>query len=549
MNQFTFNISLSVLNHLGRNLYRNFITVLGEAISNSWDADAKNVWIYVNRDKNYLIIKDDGIGMTEGDFQDKFLKIGYSKRKNGVDKSGLQRPFIGRKGIGKLALLSCAKRIHILSKTENTDWIGGVIDNRGLDSAIEDDLTPQQYPLENIDVSYFEPLKDNLEHGTIIYFEDINDGIRNRVEYIRKLVALFFRFSLIDKSFKILFNDDPITLNELNDISLSTQFVWQINSLDDPYLKEKISATNDHIKQYKKIISSFDISGFIASVEKPSQLKIKQTSETVTIDLYVNGRLREKDLLKHIPSTRLVESYLYGQIHYNNLDGENDRFTSSREGVISDDPMFKAFLGELNTIIQNLMKDWDDWRRKLNQDGDPDDTRITRKERKSRELFNTVVDDFVPPKSSINRSLVDEWVNSLSEEAQFNLSSYAECFVSENLLRKYIREKSVEINEVVEKEFQERKKNEMDAKNKANISFDIRQKVDDLQYLSMDFLANLADMHKEHKITALSRDAVVYKPVRDAMAHTAILTQIAKQSLNTTYENIKARVKALLNAP
>lgn len=34
--------------------------------------------------------------------------------------------------------------------------------------------------------------------------------------------------------------------------------------------------------------------------------------------------------------------------------------------------------------------------------------------------------------------------------------------------------------------------------------------------------------------------------IRDAMAHTAILTTIAKQSLNTTYENIKARVKKLL---
>lgn len=32
---FQFDISLSVLNHLGRNLYRNFITVLGEAISNA----------------------------------------------------------------------------------------------------------------------------------------------------------------------------------------------------------------------------------------------------------------------------------------------------------------------------------------------------------------------------------------------------------------------------------------------------------------------------------------------------------------------------------
>ena len=50
MKAYTFNISLSILNHLGRNLYRSFITVLGEAISNSWDADAKKVWIYIYRD-------------------------------------------------------------------------------------------------------------------------------------------------------------------------------------------------------------------------------------------------------------------------------------------------------------------------------------------------------------------------------------------------------------------------------------------------------------------------------------------------------------------
>lgn len=204
MDKFTFNISLSVLNHLGRNLYRNFITVLGEAISNSWDADAKNVRIYIDRDKNYLIIKDDGAGMTSDDFQNKFLKIGYSKRKDGVDKTKSQRPFIGRKGIGKLALLSCAQRIHIISKTENTEIVGGIIDNRELDNAIVNDLIPQQYPLEDVKLDVFNNLKDDFTNGTIIYFEDINDGIRNRVEYIRKLIALFFRFSLIDKSFKIL---------------------------------------------------------------------------------------------------------------------------------------------------------------------------------------------------------------------------------------------------------------------------------------------------------------------------------------------------------
>lgn len=546
MNNFTFNISLSVLNHLGRNLYRNFITVLGEAISNSWDADAKEVRIYIDRDKNYLIIKDDGDGMTSDDFQNKFLKIGYSKRKGGINKTESQRPFIGRKGIGKLALLSCAKRIHIISKTKDTDFVGGIIDNRELGNAIDDDLNPQQYPLEDVKLDVFNNLKDNFEKGTIIYFEDINDGIRNRVEYIRKLVALFFRFSLIDESFKIYLNDDPITLNELNDLSLSTQFVWQINSIDDPYLKEKISATNEHIKQYNKVESSFAISGFIASVEKPSYLKIKQTTETVTVDLYVNGRLREKDLLKHIPSTRVVESYLYGQIHFNSLDGDTDRFTSSREGVISDDPLFKSFLEELNRIVQKLMKDWDDWRRKLNQDGDPDDTRITRKERKSRELFNTVVDEFVPPKSSVNRSLVDDWVKLLSDDAQFNLSCYAECFVSENLLRKFIKHKQIDFSKFAA-ELKEYKKRENDARNIGNVNFDIRQDNDDLFYLSMDDLAITADRPQDKtKEASLIRDAKVYKPIRDAMAHTSILTVIAKQSLNLTYENIKARIKKLL---
>lgn len=543
---FSFNISLSVLNHLGRNLYRNFITVLGEAISNSWDADANEVRIYIDRDKNYLVIKDDGDGMTNDDFQNKFLKIGYSKRKAGIEKTESQRPFIGRKGIGKLALLSCAKRIHIATKTKTTDFVGGIIDNSNLDNAINDDLSPQQYPLESIGLSVFESKTDGMEKGTIIYFEDINDGIRNRIEYIRKLVALFFRFSLIDPSFKIYLNDEQITLNELNDLSLSTQFVWQINSMEDPYLKDKISATSEHIKRYKKIESSLQITGFIASVEKPSHLKIKQTTETVTVDLYVNGRLREKDLLKHIPSTRLVESYLYGQIHFNNLDAGKDRFTSSREGVISDDPLFKSFLDELKSLVASIMADWDIWRDELNQDGDPDNTRKTRKERKSKELFNAVADEFVPPSGSANRSLVDDWVKSLGDDAQFNLSSYAECFVSENLLRKYIKHKGKDFSHLAT-QLADYKRRENDARNIGNVSFDIRQNNEDLLYLSMDELAITADRPiDKNKEAALIRDAKTYKPIRDAMAHTALLTAIAKQSLNTTYENIKARIKKLL---
>ena len=86
------------------------------------------------------------------------------------------------------------------------------------------------------------------------------------------------------------------------------------------------------------------VEGFIASVEKPRDLKIMTTDERVGIDLFVNGRLRERDILKHIPTARLVESYLYGQIHFNALDDATDRFTSSREGIVADDPKYKKFL-------------------------------------------------------------------------------------------------------------------------------------------------------------------------------------------------------------
>lgn len=70
--EFHFEISLSVLNHLGRNLYRNFITVIGEAISNSWDSDAENVWIDIASNQSSFSIRDDGSGMTADDFQNKF---------------------------------------------------------------------------------------------------------------------------------------------------------------------------------------------------------------------------------------------------------------------------------------------------------------------------------------------------------------------------------------------------------------------------------------------------------------------------------------------
>ena len=211
MKQYNFNISLSILNHLGRNLYRNFITVLGEAVSNSWDADAHNVYITIDREARILIVRDDGEGMDEDDFQNKFLKIGYSKRKDKSTHTNSGRPYIGRKGIGKLALLSCAQTITVLTKKEKEELVGGIIDNAGLDKAIRNDISSDEYNLGVPDDTIIATYKELLgKEGTVIIFQDLKDGIRNRVEYITKLVALYFRFSLKDPKFNIYINEKLI---------------------------------------------------------------------------------------------------------------------------------------------------------------------------------------------------------------------------------------------------------------------------------------------------------------------------------------------------
>ena len=545
---FTFEISLSVLNHLGRNLYRNFVTVLGEAISNSWDADANKVEIYFDKNKNYFVIKDEGYGMTSEDFQQKFLKIGYSKRKEGK-KSKKGRPYIGRKGIGKLALLSCANRMHIISKTENGQYTGGVIDNSGLDDAIKEDLKPSDYDLGKVNLSKFEEYSNNHQKGTIIYFEGFKRGIKNSEKFLRKVVALSFKFSLLDDAFKIFINGKEVTLNDLDDLAKNTQFLWVLNETNDPYVKEKLTNLRKPEKKIE-IIKDEGITGFVASVRKPDDLKIRSTEEKVGIDLFVNGRVRETDILKRIPTVKLAGNYLYGQIHFNRLDDKEDRFTSSRESIVPDDKKFGNFLKKLKEKILNIINDWDKWRMEIREEGDAENKRISREKRTSIGLYNAVSQGYTISKdeSDPNKNKIDGWVDDLREDSAFNLRSYTDCFISENLIRKHIQDKNLELTKDAKDQVNDWKKKERENRNVGNVNIDIRKIPNDASYLSMDGLANLVDKSQDPNYEpGLSRDAKEYKPIRDALMHTALLTDEAKDKLATIKNNIKGRVKGLLS--
>ena len=493
-----------------------------------------------------MSVKDDGIGMTEDDFQNKFLKIGYSKRKNNNFKSDLGRPFIGRKGIGKLALLSCAKQIQIVTKTKFSNITGGLIDNSELDEAIKDDVNANEYILKSLTKEALNKFK-NQNNGTLIYFCDINEEIFNTLDYIKKAIALYFRFSIIDKDFKIYVNGELINERQLESLAQATQFLWVINGYSDNFIKSSLINLKTSIN--KK--SNLKISGFIATTEKPRDIKIRGTNEKVTLDLFVNGRLREKDILKHIPTARIVENYTYGQIFFDELDyGDGpDIFTSSRESIVANDKSFNNLLIEIKKIYANIIEEWDNLRRKFGFDGDSDNMSISKKARKAEELYYTTMNDMNLgiKHSKKETTIVEQWANELAKESQFNIPSYTECFISENLLRKYIEYKNLQLSPEAIKTAADWRKKHIEAKNKANISYSIRQNESDIYYLDMDSLANLVDKANDKiKDAGISRSAVIYKPLRDAIGHTSLISQLAKINLSLEFENIKARLGMIL---
>ena len=64
----------------------------------------------------------------------------------------------------------------------------------------------------------------------------------------------------------------------------------------------------------------------------------------------------------------------------------------------------------------------------------------------------------------------------------------------------------------------------------------------------MDHLAlNAEEGNPKSKPRSLWKDAVSYKPVRNVVGHTGLLTDLAKSHLSLTFENIKARVRAIVS--
>ena len=113
---YTMTLDLSVLDHLGLNLYSNIPAVLSEAVAIAWDADATTVNIVIDKDAQRISIADNSLGMDRADMDPEVPDGGIPKARPGAVKTPkYRRHVMGRKGIGKLSLFSIADRIEVQS--------------------------------------------------------------------------------------------------------------------------------------------------------------------------------------------------------------------------------------------------------------------------------------------------------------------------------------------------------------------------------------------------------------------------------------------------
>lgn len=107
------------IGQLGRELVTDFVTALVELVKNAYDADAPGVRIMIenaNTPYSRIIVADTGCGMTEDEFENRWMVIGTSNKLS-LPYTPKGRKKAGKKGIGRFSVERLAERAFIYSFT------------------------------------------------------------------------------------------------------------------------------------------------------------------------------------------------------------------------------------------------------------------------------------------------------------------------------------------------------------------------------------------------------------------------------------------------
>ena len=318
----------NTIEHLGIQMYSTLPPVIAELVANAYDADAKNVKIFLeDRGQKKIIVEDTGHGMSFEDLEAKFLKIGRNRRegKKQHSESG-KRKVIGKKGIGKLSFFGIANHVEITTRREGKenvftlDWA----DIKG--SASEYNAPVQKYNVEC----------PEDQSGTKIVLTEI----RRKTPFQPKdlAVSLARTFSVFDEQgfeVEIIHNDEAPSevTNEMKYDGIETE-----NSWDFPY--REVNFQYEYADQ---------IDGKVISAKTPVGSSMKG------ISLFSRGKLVNNHEFYGQKASSHGYTYLTGWLNVDFVDDwEQDVIGTNRQSLNWENEKTSELRSYLQQVVQKI---------------------------------------------------------------------------------------------------------------------------------------------------------------------------------------------------
>ena len=358
-------ISLNALEHLGINLYSTVPAVLSEVVANAWDADATQVSVNLDRGGKTIVIQDDGTGMTRDEVIDRFLMVGFRRRAIiGPNTPNLNRPPMGRKGIGKLSSFSVAKRVTVYTAKDG-DRTAFHMDVDAIRERIKADDDIPYCPEELTDWPH------GVTNGTRIVLSGLEKNItRLTQKALRQRLAR--RFSIIGpkQQFAVLVDDTSVTPADRGYYE-HIEYLWTFGDQSEMMPLFRNLAVERGPEDRSAAISDqaggagIQVTGWMGTVKHPRHLKDDGGENLNRLAIFMRGKLAQDDILDGFGQKEIYADYLVGEIHCNDLDDDNDDdiATSSRQSLKYDDSRFETLRAIGYQEIRHVAGRWSDWRR------------------------------------------------------------------------------------------------------------------------------------------------------------------------------------------
>ncbi len=314
-----FLISPNILDHFGLSSYNSIRKCLVELCSNSYDADANEVKIYLPtpNDRDSIIIEDNGCGMTAEQFKNEYLYIARNRRTTSGEKTKLGRKVIGNKGIGKLAGFGISEIVKIETVSKG---IATTVNLKREDFNIQKSINTSKIKIET------HTAKNNITSGTRVTLKKLKNNIKIPEEsFLRR----YLRNHLPKhENFTIFVNDIKCTAEDIPG--------------ETHHFTENIDSIGKQVSGFYTITSS-------------------NTSEA-GLSVRVRGRIVKKPGFFNLNldsfTSRLSRRFV-GEINADFMDeeGSHSLINTSRNGFIEDDEIVESFNDWVREFIKSKLKE------------------------------------------------------------------------------------------------------------------------------------------------------------------------------------------------